>query len=343
MKKLVTILLAVLMLLSLAACAAPAEAPADAPVDAPADAPADEGAADGEKKVIGISLLYRRDEYYTDLEGALRYYGEQAGFEINLQDADLDPAVQQQHIEDFVTAGVDAIALAPTDATAIVPAVEAATAAGIPVFVFDGKVEAKGVVTNVVFDYKMNGNLIGEWAKAYIAENFAADEEVKIAVVDFPQSSTVCIPICDAFLEVIKTIPNATIAAQQDGSATRADSMAVAENILTSQPDIDMFFGINFDTGAGCKAAIEAANSDAVVIAAGWAQEGFEALEANDPILLALSTNPPAVQGEDTIKAIQQYFAGEDVPLVWESTPVLNDANTIADFDWKAVVARRSN
>ncbi|HHT64558.1 MAG TPA: sugar ABC transporter substrate-binding protein, partial [Clostridiales bacterium] len=81
---------------------------------------------DKEEKVVGISLFYRRDEYYKDLDAAFQKEAKAAGLKVIIQDADSDPAKQTQQIEDFVQQGVDAIALAATDPAGMVPAIDTA-------------------------------------------------------------------------------------------------------------------------------------------------------------------------------------------------------------------------
>lgn len=136
-------------------------------------------------------------------------------------------------------------------------------------------------------------------------------------------------------------LPGVEIVARQDGKATRTDSMSVMENILTANPDVDIVYGVNFDTGAGALAAIEAANSDCIVVCAGWASEGFEKLEAGDARLKVMCSNVPVTQAEDTIDAITRIFNGEVLEQETVSMPTLLDAETIRSFDWESVIAAR--
>jgi len=48
----------------------------------------------GKTFTIGISLLYRQDEYYKDLEATFKNTAEKYGFELKIQDANLDLAAQ---------------------------------------------------------------------------------------------------------------------------------------------------------------------------------------------------------------------------------------------------------
>lgn len=350
MKKILALILATLMLAGTFAACKSAEAPeAQAPAQAEATtetteatadaaAPAEE-AADGEKKTIGISLFYKRDEYYMDLEAGFKEAAEAAGYELIIMDADADAAKQMQQVEDFTTKGVDAIALAACDPDGLVPAIEAATEKGIPVFTYDGPANTDAVITHVGFDFFEDGQLAGEWAKKYINETLGG--KAKVAIIDFPQSAIVCAQRADGFASIMETMEGVEIVARQDGKATRTDSMSVTENILTAHPDVDLVYGINYDTGAGAKAAIEAAGSKAVVCCNAWGGEGFQQLEDNDAVMKCLVVSSPAVQAADTIKAMTEYFAGAEIPKQYLSHSTAYDNSNIADLPWREIIAKR--
>ena len=298
-------------------------------------------AAAEDPKTIGVDLYYRRDEYYVDLEATFTNYGAEKGYNMVIQDADGDVTKQIQQMEDFITAGVDAIAIAVADPDALVDVIDRAVDAGIPVVCFDGGANSEKISTKVIFDYAKNGQLTGDWAVNYINDKLADKEEVKVAILDFPPSPVVSQPMADAFQACVEALPNVKVVARQDGKANRTDSMAAAENILTANPDLDIFYGINFDTGAGALAAVQAANSDAIVICAGWASEGFEMLEADDKNRKVMCANVPVTQAIDTVDALTAIFNGEELPAETISMPTLLDATTIGDFDWESVIAAR--
>ncbi len=299
------------------------------------------GEGDKVEKVVGVSLFYRRDEYYKDLDAAFEKEAKAAGIKVIIQDADSDPAKQTQQIEDFVQQKVDAIALAATDPAGMVPAIEAAVNAGIPVVTYDGDANTDKTSTFVGFDYYDDGKMVGDWAAKYIEENLGG--KAKVAVIDFPQSSIVCGQRAQGFIDAVKKLPGVEIVAQQDGKASRSDSMNVMENILTANPGVQVVYGINFDTAAGAKAAIEAAGrTDIIVTGSAYGEECFKALEANDPIMKAFSSSSPQIQAKDTIASIVKLLNGESIQKQTLSKSQLYDATTIKDYDWKSVIAERN-
>jgi len=343
MKKILAFILVLGIVMSIfAGCsAAPAaeEAPAAEATEADVEQAAEEAASSDDQITVGVDLYYRRDEYYVDLEATFRSYGAEKGYNMVICDADGDIATQISQMEDFIVQGVDVILLAAADPDALIPVCQEAIDAGIPVICYDGGINSDICATKVIFDFYEDGSMVGEWAVDYINENLGG--EAKVAVLDFPASPIVCGLRAQGFAETVAKLPGVEIVAQQDGKASRTDSMAVMENILTANPDVDLVYGINYDTGAGAAAAIEAAGSDAVVCCNAWGQEGFLQLENRDEIILCMAASSPVTQARDAIDAIAPALAGEELPAETLSHSTLLTADNISDFDWESIVAAR--
>ena len=77
-------------------------------------------------------------------------------------DASGDSQKQLDQVADLISQGVKAIVLIPIDSNAIIPAVEEAAEAGIPVFVMDTPCgETDGVVATVIADNYNAGEIAG--------------------------------------------------------------------------------------------------------------------------------------------------------------------------------------
>lgn len=345
MKKLIALLLALIMAMTMMACGQKApEATEGKPEATPEAAPeaATEAAPEGDKQItVGVNLYYRRDEYYVDLESTFKSYGAEKGYNMVITDADGDVPTQISQMEDFITQGVDVILLAAADPTALIPVCQEAISKGIPVICYDGTIDSDDPATKVIFDFYNDGEIVGQWAADYIAKNLADKETVKVAILDFPASPIVCGLRAQGFKETVEKVANVEIVAIQDGKASRADSMSVMENILTANPDVDIVYGINYDTGAGAAAAIEAAGSSAIVCCNAWGEEGFTQLENNHPIIKCMAASSPITQAKDAIDAVGKLLAGEELPKETLSYSTLLTAENINDFDWESIIAMR--
>jgi len=300
-----------------------------------------ESAAAGDDFTIGISLYFRRDEFYKDLETGMILEGKDLGVTLIVQDADTDPAKQADQFETFVAQKVDAIAAAITDPSGLIPTVKAAGDSGVPVFAFDGGTAGnEGITTFISMDNYQAGVIVGEWMKQYIEENLGG--EANVVILDFPISSVVCAARVDGVKSILEAMSGVQIVAQQDGKASRTESMSVMENILQVNEKVDLVFGINDDTCFGAIAALEAAQRQNVaVISVGWSKEMFEMLENKNPYFRASAIQNPATMGRTTIKTIVDYLNGKEVPPEVLDKAVLVTQDTVDTYEWRSIVDQR--
>ncbi len=137
MKKILAMLLALVMVLSLAACGgaekpAATEAPAaDAPAaEAPAEAPA-------ASNLVGVAMPTKDLQRWNQDGANMKAQLEEAGYEVDLQYAANDIATQVSQIENMISGGVQCLVIASIDGEALGTVLEQAKAAGIPVIAYD--------------------------------------------------------------------------------------------------------------------------------------------------------------------------------------------------------------
>ena len=160
MKKLFALLLALVMVLSLAACgggrtaepaatAAPAEKPAEAAPAADA-APAEEAAGIEAGATIGVSLPWLGTQNWKEAEEMFKTELEAAGFKPLVQAADNKVPQQQQQIESMIENGAKVIVVGPIDGTQLGAVLEQAKEAGVYVIGYDRLLENTTGVDGVV-------------------------------------------------------------------------------------------------------------------------------------------------------------------------------------------------
>ena len=133
MKKLVTVLLASVMVLSLAACgASSAGSSSSAQSAAPAASSAAESSStDGGKMKIGMSMN-AMDEYQTEWYGYLEAYAKTKDAELIMTNAEGKVDKQLSDIESLIALKCDVILIRATDSAGVVSGFEACKEAGIP-------------------------------------------------------------------------------------------------------------------------------------------------------------------------------------------------------------------
>ena len=86
--------------------------------------------------------------------------------EVIFKDAQNDTLKQRSHVEEFVSAGVDAIIISPKEAQPLTEPVAKAVEAGIPVIVLDRAVLGDKYTCFIGADNRKIGRAAGEWIKA---------------------------------------------------------------------------------------------------------------------------------------------------------------------------------
>src|SRR5437867_8097068 len=116
------------------------------------------------KGTIGVSLLTLDNPFFKVIGDNITAEGRKQGYETIVVSGDKDVAKQSNQIKDFIVRKVSAIVLSPCDSKSIVPVIQEANAAGIPVFTVDIPCNEPGVkiVTQVATDNYGGGKEAGQ-------------------------------------------------------------------------------------------------------------------------------------------------------------------------------------
>lgn len=294
-----------------------------------------------EQLTFGVSLYYRSDEYYVDIENCMKREADKLGVKLDIQDANADLSKQIQQVEDFISNGVDAILISPVDPAGSQACVAAAKEAGIPIFTYDGVLDDNTDVTAyTTCDFYADGVKTGEWAAKYIEENLGGT--AKVAILDYPPSPVVCGLRADGFADAVTKLPGVEIVARQNCMGSRTEGMTVMENILTANDDdVDVVFAINYEAGAGAAAAIEAEKADTIVTCVAWSKEGLEKLDAGDDILKAFMLGVPSDHAK-LIQVAKDYCEGKEIEKEVTYEYIVVDHDTLNEkVDWKSIIDMR--
>lgn len=319
MKKLVSMLLALVMVLSLAACGG------DQSKDTSTPDSGDDAAA--EEIVVGVSLMDMQWEYFQDMMAAIRKVAAENNVTLVEADGQSDVAKQMKDIEDMIAAGkVKALVINAVSSAGIVPVIEEANEAGIPVITVDVQAEGGDVFAHVASDNKAIGRLAAQDAVAYLEATYG-EAKGTVACVGYPQISTMK-DRAEGFCEEIAKYPNITLIDRSVVELTSTDATNMGDDLLTSNPEgsLDCMFGCNAQVAMGLIAAVDTAARKDVLIYGVDEDEG-ELTYIGDPNSTFKGTvvQYPTVMGrmgmEFAIKAvngesIDNNFVATDIKVV---------------------------
>ena len=334
MKKLIALLLALVMVLGLAACggndAPAADAPAaDAPAaDAPAaDAPAADAPAADEAKVVGIAIYSMAADSCVEVVNSAKAAAAETGWEINLQDANGDPATQADQMNTLINAGVDIIFLNPTDVASLKPSIEAAKAAGIPVVAFGMAMndECMALIDSFVGldDYSMALGVAN-----YVKDNYAG-QGAEMAIITGTAGTDPTYKTVQAINDAIAGT-DITVIGEYEGKFDAAEAMAITENLLVSNPDVKIIFTQDHVMAGGAVSAIADAGKtgEIAVVAPCGMLSYLDYIKDGSAEMFGLISWAPL--GSFMCNLASSIFAGEEVAAIYYQDPL---AVTIDNVD----------
>lgn len=211
------------------------------------------GGGEGGGARIGLSVSTLNNPFFVTLRDGAQSAADEAGAELIVSDAQNDTAQQQDDIQNFVTQQVNVILVNPVDSDAVVPAIEAANQANIPVIALDRGASGGEVATTIASDNVQGGNLAGEELIQLAGSGSVAQLE------GIPGAE----PARDrgqGFQDAIDAQSALELVASQTANFDRAEGLNVTENILQANPDIVGIFAQNDEMALG---AVQALGSDA--------------------------------------------------------------------------------
>lgn len=167
-------------------------------------------------------------------------------------------------LEDQVLKKVSALAVAPAGVAEVIPVLDKARAAGIPVLIVDTDVPWPSRVSFIGIDNRLGGRLAGEYIMRAIGG------KGKVAVIRGVLGVATQEDRLTGFRDVLAQTPGVECVSVQPANSERALGMSVMENMLTSHPDLRAVFATNDQMALGAMEAIAARNLTGRIVLVGF-------------------------------------------------------------------------
>ncbi|MFN8493027.1 MAG: ABC transporter substrate-binding protein [Caldilineaceae bacterium] len=310
MKNLFTVLVGVMVIAALmSGCVAPA-APAG---QAGAAAPASGGSA---KPYIPIISKGFQHQFWQAVKSGAEQEAKKQNVDITFEGPETEAMVDKQ-IEMLQTA-LDkkpaAICLAALDSKAVIPLLEKAKAANIPVIGFDSGVDSDIPVTTAATD-----NIAAAGTAADKMAELIGDEG-EVAVIVHDQTSRTGIDRRDGFVNRMKDKhPKVNIVDIQYGAGDQLKSTDLAKAIIQAHPNLKGFFGANEGSIIGVLNAVKELGKEGKLVVIGY-DAGKQQLDAirNGVEAGAITQNPVGI-GAKCVESAVKALKGEKLDKVTDT------------------------
>ncbi len=279
-------------------------------------------------RTFALVQINQQALFFNQMNEGAQQAADAAGVELVIFNANNDPAAQNSAIETYIEQGVDGIAVVAIDVNGIMPAVEQAAAAGIPVVAIDailpedGPHQAQIGVDNAAAGADLGG-VVAEWA--------GANGGAKIGVVGALNSFIQNVRL-DGFTSSLEGVEGITMADTVDGQNVQDVALSAAENLLTANPDMTAIYATGEPALLGAIAAVESQGRTGDVKVFGWDLTASAIKGIDEGYVQAVIQQDPAGMGAAAIDALVTLSDGGTVERNISVPVTIVTSENVGDF-----------
>ncbi len=236
MKKLLAILLVVAMMLSVVACGSKPSNEGSPSPSAPGTSTKPSPSGSEEKFLVGYTYPTANNEFWTNCINVAKEAAEALGVELMADDCNNDQAEQLSDVESMLAAGIDALILAPQDASVCPGIMSACKEKGVPVVVID---RWPGDDLKAGDDYVCFIGPNDQVAGYGIAMNLIDGGSKKIVGIGGFQNTSVAEGRYAGLKQAMEEHPEITLLQYEWAGENSEDGDKYMRNLLVAHPDLD--------------------------------------------------------------------------------------------------------
>jgi ribose transport system substrate-binding protein len=280
-------------------------------------------------QTIALVQINQQALFFNEMNRGAEEAAKAAGAELVIFNANNDPAAQNKAIETYIQQKVAALIVVAIDTNGIMPAVQQAADAGIPVIAIDAVLPEGPQVAQVGVNNYGAGELIGNTALDYIAANMGGKAQLGIVGA---LNSTIQNIRQKGFEDTIKANENIEVVGVVDGRNIQDNAMAAAENLFTANPGMNAVYATGEPALIGAVAAVQAQGLQDQIKVFGWdlTSHSIEGIEQG--FVIAVVQQSPFGMGKAAVEAALTVIGGGSVEKVIDVPVTIVGKDNVAQF-----------
>ncbi|MGO1629815.1 substrate-binding domain-containing protein [Microbacterium sp.] len=257
---------------------------------------------------VGVSV-YDMSSFITQGREGMERYAAANDIDLQWNSAGNDVTAQADQVDQYVSAGVDAIIIVPVQADTLEPQVAAAQGADIPV------IAVNTALTGVDVDASVQPDDVAAGAQEAQMMVDELDGEGNVVIFQGPLGSSPEINRGAGIDSVLEENPDIEVLAKDTANWNRAEAVNKMGNWISAfGDDIDGVISQNDDMGLGALQALKEAGIDDVpIVGIDGIEDGLRAVESGD--FIGTSLQHGTVELASGLAVAAGLVRGEDVPL----------------------------
>ncbi|MFV0336037.1 MAG: substrate-binding domain-containing protein [Tropicimonas sp.] len=277
-----------------------------------------------EEKTFALVQINQQALFFNEMNRGAEEAAAAAGVKLVIFNANNDSAAQNSAIETYIQEGVDGLAVVAIDVNGIMPAVEQAAAAGIPVVSIDAILPEGPQKAQIGVDNAQAGADLA----AYVNEH--TEGAAKIGIVGALNSYIQNVRK-DGF-EGALDAGKVSVAGTVDGQNVQDVALGAAENLITANTDMNAIYATGEPALMGAIAAVVSQGRQADVAVYGWDLTAQAIDGIDEGFVKAVVQQDPSLMGAAAVDALKTLSEGGEVePVISVPVTIVTQEN-VDDF-----------
>ncbi len=263
--------------------------------------------------------------FFNQMNAGASQAAQRAGAKLVIFNSNDSPQAQNDAIETYVQQKVAGIIVCAIDVNGVVPAVQAAAAAGIPVVAVDAILPPGPQKAQIGVDNAKAGAMLGEAFMAYVKSAMGGHATLGVvgALNSFIQNVRQ-----KGFEDVVKADPSVRMVGVVDGRNVQDSALSAAEQLITANPGMNAIYATGEPALLGAVAAVQSQNKQDSIKVFGWDLTAQAIAGIDAGFVIAVIQQDPAAMGAAAVDALVKLHGGGTVqPQIAVPVTIVTKAN----------------
>lgn len=278
-------------------------------------------------KKYGLFMSHMTNAFTIELSDAVKAKAKELNADLTVYDGGQDAAKQASQVETAVSQGISGIVIEPVSVDGLVPAIEAATKAGVKVVVVNQAISKPEAASSFVGVSNVDGGKLEMETAAK-----ALGGKGNVAFLLGPMGSDAEVGRTSGYKEVLKNYPDIKVVFEQTANWDTDQALALVENWLQSGTQIDAIVANNDGMAMGALKAVEDAKLQDKIKIYGLDATPDALAAVKDGRLAATISQGTTAQGQKAMETVVKLVNGEKVDAQILLNFILITKDNVSDF-----------
>lgn len=275
----------------------------------------------------GLFMSHMTNAFTIEMSDAVKGKATELGLDLTVYDGGQDAAKQASQLESAVTQGLACAVIEPVSVDGLVPSIEAATKAGVPVVVVNQAISKPEAASSFVGVSNVDGGMLEMKTAAE-----ALGGKGNVAFLLGPMGSDAEVGRTDGYKQVLKDYPDIKVVFEQTANWNTDEALTLVENWLQTGTQIDAIVANNDGMALGALKAVEDAKMLDKIKIYGLDATPDALAAVKDGRLAATISQGTTGQGQKAMETCAALVKGEKVDAQILLPFILITKDNVAEF-----------